>query len=317
MSSDILNDLTQLDGVVGVLGSMNADYTVSTERLPKPGETVPGGSLEILPGGKSGNQAAAAAKLGVQVRMFGAVGQDRNGGFLKRCLSEAGVDVSAITEVPGPSGTTMITVDAKGENTIVYSAGANATLDLEWLSAIEKQLAEVPVLGLCLETPMEVVEEAARITHEAGGTVVLNDSPFIAKLPKKLIENADVLIVNEHEAGQLLNMTVTDQADWDRVAWAMEAFGFSRSIITLGAKGSVVLDGKDVTTIPSFKVKVRDTTGCGDSFMGTILAALASGKTLVEAAQMASYVSSFAAARTGAQASYGTAVQVRAAFSEA
>lgn len=315
-AGDLAARFACLNGKVGVVGSMNADYTVTTERLPKGGETVPGGPLEILPGGKSGNQAAAAAKLGAHVRMFGALGSDRNATFLRRCLDEAGVDTSAISEVPGPSGTTMITVDARGENTIVYSAGANATLDLDWVDTIRDELAILPVLGLCLESPMDVVEECARIVHDAGGTVLLNDSPFTADLPESLISVTDVLLVNEHEAGQLLGLEIGSESNWEDVRQRMADFGYDRCVITLGARGSIVCDEGTWIPIEPVRVSARDTTGCGDAFMGTILAGLASSLSLSEAARLGSYVSAYAATRAGAQASYGTSAQIARAFTE-
>ena len=118
-----LEALKDAPGSVIVVGSMNADYTVTTKRLPKPGETVNGGAMKVLPGGKGANQASAAARLGVNVQLLGAVGEDSNADFLLSKLDEAGVDTADILHVEGPSGTTVITVSAEGENTIVYSPG--------------------------------------------------------------------------------------------------------------------------------------------------------------------------------------------------
>lgn len=112
-----LEALKDAPGSVIVVGSMNADYTVTTKRLPKPGETVNGGAMKVLPGGKGANQASAAARLGVNVQLLGAVGEDSNADFLLSKLDEAGVDTADILHVEGPSGTTVITVSAEGENT--------------------------------------------------------------------------------------------------------------------------------------------------------------------------------------------------------
>ncbi|MBW3087372.1 ribokinase [Bifidobacterium sp. 82T24] len=302
-----------------VVGSMNADYTVTTERLPKPGETVNAGPLRVLPGGKSGNQAATAAKLGADVRMLGAVGDDDNAGFLLGELTKAGVNTDAILHVPGASGTTVITVDSHGENTIVYSPGSNGRVSPEYVRDHADVITGAAVLGLCLESPMPTVIEAARIAHEAGVKVLVNDSPFIPELPKELIDNADILLVNEHEMSQLLGIDEPEDGDWDAVDWdaivaQMAGFGFDQAVITLGGDGSVVIDGGETHRIVPVKVDAVDTTGCGDSFMGTILAGLAAGADLVSSAQVASYVSAYAATGHGAQASYGTTEQVTAKF---
>ena len=321
-TAQTLDLLARIDGTVSVVGSMNADYTVTTARMPGPGETVTGGPLEVLPGGKSGNQAAAAAKLGATVHMFGAVGSDTNADFLLGKLADAGVDTGGVRRVPGPSGTTVITVDASGENTIVYSPGSNADVSVDYVASQRDLLTASSVLGLCLESPLETVTACARMCHDAGVRVLVNDSPFIPDLPAELIANADILLVNEHELAQLLGVDEPEDDDWDGFDWSdamrrLQGIGFMQAIVTLGGDGSVVLDAHaqtPVTRIQPVHVHAVDTTGCGDAFMGTVLAALASGMPLDEAARIASYVSAYAATGRGAQASYGTAEQVRAMF---
>ncbi|KFJ03710.1 ribokinase [Bifidobacterium subtile] len=315
----LLDFIAQAHAGVSVIGSMNADYTVVTQRLPKPGETINGGPLRLLPGGKSANQAAAAARIGADARMFGAVGQDDNAGFLLGFLKDAGVDASHVDAVPGPSGTTVITVDAHGENTIVYSAGSNASVTPEYVRASRDAITSSSVLGLCLESPMETVTACARMCHDAGMLVLLNDSPFVAQLPAELIEACDILLVNEHEMAQLLGVPEPANGDWNLVDWhdlatAMARYGFDRAIVTLGADGSVVLDRGEVHRISPVRVDALDTTGCGDAFMGTVLAGLASGLSLAQSAQCASYVSAYAATGAGAQNSYGTTAQIKQYF---
>ena len=321
---EVLSALDRIHGTVSVIGSMNADYTVTAQRLPGPGETITGGPLQLLPGGKSGNQAAAAAKIGAAVRMFGAVGSDSNADFLLEQLEQAGVDVSNVRRVLGPSGTTVIVVDAEGENIIVYSPGSNAQVTVDYVHSMKEQLVSSSVLGLCLESPIETVTAAAQICHEAGVKVLLNDSPFTPTIPAELIEASDVLLVNEHEMAQLLGIDEPDDDDWDGFDWQnaadrMAEYGFNEAIVTLGGDGSVVLntaalEDQRIVRIAPVKVDAVDTTGCGDSFMGTVLAGLASGFSLQDAAKLASYVSAYAATGYGAQASYGTAAQIKARF---
>lgn len=314
--------LEHMHGTVAVVGSMNVDYTITTARLPEPGETVAGGPLELLPGGKSGNQAAAAALLGADVRMFGAVGSDSNADFLLDHLAAAGVDTSHVRHVDGPSGLTVITVDASAENTIVYSAGSNAQVSVDYVESKIGELTGADVLGLCLESPIETVTACARMCHEAGVRVLLNDSPFTADLPAELIEHTDILLVNEIEMAQLLDLQAPADDDWSAFDWPLalerlEALGIRQAVVTLGADGSVVLDAtadEHVTRIAPVRVDAVDTTGCGDSFMGTVLAGLASGWSLAASARAAAYVSSYAASGRGAQASYGTPAQIRAKF---
>ncbi|XCP88648.1 ribokinase [Alloscardovia omnicolens] len=316
---NVLESLQHLNGRVAVLGSMNADYTVRTQRLPQPGETVAGGELEILPGGKSSNQAATAALLGAQVGMFGALGTDSNADFLASKLESAGVHTQHIARMEGPSGTTVITVsESDGENTIVYSPGANHKLSVDYVVSHAQELTSYSVLGLCLESPMDTVIEAARTAHAAGMTVLLNDSPFMAHLPSELINNVDILLANEHEVAQIIGLNPDidwAQADWNAVRIALHDLGFDRAIITLGALGSCVIDKETVERVDGVTVDAVDTTGCGDSYMGTVLAGLASGFTLADSARAAAYVAAYAACGYGAQSSYGTAAQIYETFS--
>ena len=282
-ATEILSALDRIHGTVSVIGSMNADYTVTAQRLPGPGETITGGPLQLLPGGKSGNRAAAAARIGATVQMFGAVGSDNNADFLLGALGEAGVNATHVRRVLGPSGTTVITVDAHGENTIVYSPGSNAQVTVDYVESVRDALTHSTVLGLCPESPIETVTAAARMCHEAGVKVLLNDSPFTPSLPAELIEASDILLVNEHEMAQLLGIDEPENDDWDSFDWwhaldELRGFGFEQAIVTLGGDGSVVLDGTAddpehrVQRIAPVRVKAVDTTGCGDSFMGTVLA---------------------------------------------
>lgn len=188
MPDATLSLFDNISGSVSIVGSMNADYTVTTARLPQPGETVNGGPLQILPGGKSGNQAAAAARIGANVSIFGAVGDDSNADFLLAQLGNANVDTSHVSHVKGASGTTVITVDGNGENTIVYSPGSNGKVDVAYVEAQKDALLSSSVLGLCLESPIETVTATAKMCHEAGIKVLLNDSPFQDTLPDELIQ---------------------------------------------------------------------------------------------------------------------------------
>ena len=172
--------------------------------------------------------------------MFGAVGSDSNADFLLGALGEAGVNTTYVRRVLGASGTTVITVDATGENTIVYSPGSNAQVTVDYVESVREALVRSSVLGLCLESPIETVTAAARMCHEAGVKVLLNDSPFTPSLPAELIEASDILLVNEHEMAQLLGIDEPENDDWDSFDWwhaldELRGFGFEQAIVTLGA----------------------------------------------------------------------------------
>ncbi|WP_426737877.1 ribokinase [Plantibacter sp. 2H11-2] len=298
-----------------VVGSLNADLVVRTARFPQPGETLTGSELAVIPGGKGANQAVAAGRLGGDVTMVGAVGDDAHGSLLLESLSSSGVDVTRIARRDDvATGTAVITVDDAGENTIIVSPGANGTLTPDRIGEAWTALDGAGVVCLCLEVPIDTVLETARRGASAGALVLLNLSPY-GPVPEELLQATGVLLVNEHEAADLAGVD-PEEAGWEATATALRSHGIRRAVVTTGAAGSVVIDGEaDPTSVPSPTVDAVDTTGCGDAFMGALALRLAAGDELVDAARFASTVGSYAATGAGAQASYPDQEQL-AAFLE-
>ncbi len=307
--------MSPASGVV-VVGSLNADLTITVDRLPSAGETVAGRDFATRPGGKGANQAVAAARLGGAVSLIGAVGDDAHGSMLVQAAKSDGIDTDSVVKIPDTAtGVAVIEVDAHGENTIVVFPGANGRLAAHHVERQAGRIEAGAVLCLCLENALETVMAAARLGHQAGATVVLNLSPF-REVPAGLLAVADLLLVNEHEAAQLLRSTrLTD--DWEATARGFFARGVRDVVVTLGVLGSMVIQGGPdefpvLTPIPAVPTHVVDTTGCGDSFTGAMADSLARGEDLVTAARRAAVVASMAAAGEGAQDSYPTLSEVGA-----
>lgn len=307
-------------GRIVVVGSLNADLTIYCDRLPLPGETVHGNGFAVNPGGKSANQAVAAAKLGSRVVLIGAVGDDTNGTMLLASTAGAGVDISRVRRTPdAATGVAVISVDAHGENNIIISAGANGTLAPGDVAASAELFEGASVMCLCLEVGLDTVEAAARLGHDAGATVLLNLSPY-AEIPASLAALCDILLVNAHEASLFLGGAAVPDAGADTAAWApvRDQFadrGLHRVVVTLGANGSVVLDsgaGAEgrITRIEPTRVDAKDTTGAGDAFTGAVAARLAAGDSLPAAAAFASVAAALAATRKGTQTAYPKAADV-------
>src|SRR3954447_9542937 len=196
-----------------VVGSLNADLTVRTRRLPGPGETVTGSDLVVSPGGKSANQAAAAALLGADVALLGRVGHDGNGDLLLERLAAAGVDTASVERLDGvATGTALIAVDDAGENFIIVSPGANGHLTPRDVEQAEEFFSGAAVLCLCLEVSLATVRAAARAACAAGVRVILNPSPF-TDVGEDLLQLVDVLVVNQHELRDLVGARMVDQGD--------------------------------------------------------------------------------------------------------
>ncbi|MEU6644924.1 ribokinase [Saccharomonospora sp. NPDC046836] len=283
-----------------VVGSANADLVVATERRPVGGETVLGGDTEILPGGKGANTAVAAARLGADVALLGAVGDDGNGRLLLDSLSGAGVRTELVRIVQRPTGVAYITVTPDGENSILVSPGANRALDP---ADVGRALPGAGVLVASLEIPLPTVEHAIAAAAAAGVRTVLNLSP-VAKVGPATLAALDVLLVNEHEAAWLLGADSADPAQ-------LLSLGPRSAVVTRGALGAVVVTAEGCTHVASPEVEAVDTTGAGDAFAGALVTALAAGSGLVDAARQAVEVAAFSVTRRGAQPSYPTAAELQ------
>ncbi|GAB2739903.1 PfkB family carbohydrate kinase [Arthrobacter bambusae] len=235
-----------------VVGSLNVDLTCRVHRLPSPGETIGGGTLTRQPGGKGGNQAAAAARLAGGARMVGAVGEDPDGRLLMEALDRAGVDIAAVEQVSAPTGTALIVIDSDGENQIAVAPGANTLVSLD-----RAELSDGgPVLAQ-LEIAVDAVLEAARRTT---GFFALNAAPAQA-LPAELLERCDLVIVNESEYE-----LIPELRNAKRVA------------VTYGAGGaSMYRQGVKTAHAPASKTSVVNSVGAGDAFCAALVLALAWG----------------------------------------
>lgn len=289
-----------------VVGSMNADFMTRVEEFPQPGQTVIGTDVVTEAGGKSSNQAAAAALLDADVTLIGVVGTDAIGDRLIIEATARGVDTSRVRRNPDTStGCALISVNREGENTIIVSPGANATLRPEDVS--DADLHGNPLVLMALEIPLETVVAVAERAAAAGARLILNASPA-QPLPPGLLLNVDVLVVNEGELLALLgDQTLAGQ--WDDCGRRLREHGIERTVVTLGREGAVVIELCDghltITAIDPAPVTAADTTGSGDAFMGGLAAELAAGRTLTEAAQTGALAGAWAAQGHGAQPSYG------------
>jgi ribokinase len=274
-----------------VVGSVNVDLLVRVPAHPGPGETVMGSQLSRLPGGKGGNQAVALARLGAQVRLHAAVGDDAEGVWSLEALSAEGVDVSSMSRIAGaPTGVAVVTVADDGANRIVVVAGANAAL------GTVGSLGDVDVLVAQLEVPLAVVADAAAAARQAGVPVVLNAAPA-RSLPTSLLADVDVLVVNEPELAVV-------GADVGPASLARAV------VVTLGADGALVYAGGGMVRVPAPPADVVDTTGAGDCFVAALAFELARGRAVAAAAEFACRAASRSVTGVGARGALPTWVEV-------
>ncbi|MER7462536.1 ribokinase [Streptomyces sp. NPDC097981] len=279
---------------IAVLGSTNMDLVAYVAKAPRLGETVTGREFRTVPGGKGANQAVAAARLGAEVVMIGAVGADEFGVRLRSALATAGVETAALRTVEGASGTAHITVDDEGGNSIVVIPGANARVTgLE--AGDESRIGAADSLLLQLELPLSVVLAGATAARAHGVRTILTPAPA-RPLPAELLAATDLLVPNEHEAAALTGLTRPQQAAEALLGEVPEV------VITLGAAGSLyAARGREPVTVPAPRVRAVDTTAAGDTFVGALAVALGEDRPMPEALRWASAAAALSVQRPGAQ----------------
>ena len=292
---------------IAVLGSANMDLVVRQSRLPRPGETMFGSNCTTVPGGKGLNQAVAAARAGGVVEFLGAVGADAFGSELRECLRLEGIGVDGLATVAEPTGTAHIAVLDGGENTIVVVSGANvaqAALD----SSTRDRIAESAYLVVQFERPAALVAEALAFARERGITTVVTPAPVLP-VEAGLLSLVDILVPNEQEARELAG--VDDELDAARALSRQAGI----VVVTRGARGAVVARGGElITDVPPHPVEAVDTTAAGDTFVGVLVARLASGDELDAALEAASVAAAVSVTRPGASTSMPTWDEIASAL---
>jgi ribokinase len=286
-----------------VVGSSNTDMVIKTKHLPRPGETVIGGTFFMNPGGKGANQAVTVARLGGQAVFICKTGSDVFGHQAHQLFEEEGIDTSYILlDSKNPSGVALITVDANAENCIVVASGSNANLLHEDVAKAKEAIEEAYIILMQLEIPMETVEFVAKMANETGKKVILNPAPA-QPLSSELISNLYIITPNETEAEMISGITITDDKSAFEAAKKIACMGVDNVIITMGDRGALVHNKITSTIVDAYKVKAIDTTAAGDVFNGALAVALAENRTIVDAVRFACKTAAISVTREGAQSS--------------
>ena len=286
-----------------VVGSSNTDMVIKTYNFPAPGETILGGRFLMNAGGKGANQAVAAARLGGVVTFVGKIGADIFGKQAVQQLEDEGINVDFVAvDHRNPSGVAMITVDRKGENSIVVAPGSNGTLSPEDFNMALPELPDAEFVLMQLEIPIPTVEYIARIASQKQKKVILNPAPAAA-LSDELLQNLYIITPNETEAELLTQIKVSDEQSALKAAEALHEKGVEIVIITMGAAGAFLLINGKSELIKASKVEAHDTTAAGDTFNGALVVALSEGKTIRESIAFANKAAAISVTRIGAQSS--------------
>ncbi|RNF08735.1 ribokinase [Trypanosoma rangeli] len=313
---------------VVVVGSCFLDYIAYVDRLPKLGETFKSRSFQKGFGGKGANQAVAAGRLGARVAMVSVVGSDGDGSDYIANFKRNGVDTTNVYQKQGDAtGLAMIFVDSKtSNNEIVINPNATHAMTVSFLrhqsDNYNRFLSRSCRFLICQnEIPLETTLDVLREAHKRGIYTVFNSAPAPSPAEVKIItpflQHVSLFCPNEVEAAMITGLEITNEASAAKASRALQALGVRDVVITLGARGYVICErGLKPVHVPGIRVKAVDTTGAGDSFVGSMVYYMSRGKTLSEACRRANVCAAISVQRKGTQMSYPTIGELPAEFRE-
>ena len=286
-----------------IIGSSNTDMVIKANHFPVPGETILGGEFFMFPGGKGANQAVAASRLGGNVTFIAKVGSDIFGNQALQQFKKEGISTEfIISDKENPSGVALITVDAKGENTIVVAQGANGSLSPTDIQKVDKEFERADIILIQLEIPIETVEYVVKRTKFFNKKLILNPAPA-RQLSDELLNGLFIITPNESEAEILLGIKITDTNSVQAAAKKLYDKGVANVVITLGSEGAYIYNADGGRLIAATKVTPVDTTAAGDVFNGALAVAISENKSLDDAVEFANRAAAISVTRMGAQAS--------------
>lgn len=280
------------------------DFVIEVDCMPLPGQTILGNNFSLVPGGKGANQAYALGKLGTDVSIMGIVGNDQYGNILLDNLKSVNVNTDAVIKMENSNtGCAFINVDKNGENSIVVVSGANKKITKEMIDKNIHKIEEADIIVMQLEISIEIVAYIAKLAKQMNKIVILDPAPAIADLPEDLLKNIDIIKPNETEIEIISGIKTITNEDIINAANKLIDKGVKNVIVTLGEKGSVLVNNNNVKYFNTIKVKAVDTTAAGDCFTAGLTKSLIDGKSIDEAIEFAHIVSSIAVTKKGAQTS--------------
>jgi ribokinase len=298
---------------ITVLGSYNQDVTLITPKIPKPKETISGAVMYLNPGGKGNNQANAAHKLGAEVLLIAKIGKDSFGNFAIQHLQEERMDTTGILQDNlYKTGTAVILVNEKSrENMIVVAPGANHHISIDEIENIRTQIESSDICIFQFENNIDAILYAMKIAHKAKNTIILNPAPMMDPFPNEIFEFIDILIVNEIEAAAIANQHVHSKETALKAAKLITKDQDIITIVTLGGMGVIAWDGIQEFYQPAYKVKLKDTTGAGDAFIGAFAVEYGNTQDILKSLKFASAVAAINITRIGASSGNPTLYEVK------
>ena len=294
-----------------VVGAANIDLISYVPRLPEMGETLHGSRFHMGFGGKGANQAVMAAKLGADVSIVTKLGRDIFGDNTLKNFQEWGVDIEHVLFTDQAfSGVAPIAVDTEGHNSIIIVTGANDLITEAEIEVARPVIAASQIMVCQLEIPVDINLAALRVAREENVTTIFNPAPARADLPEEFYQLSDIFCPNESETELLTGQPVGTQEEAETAARTLLERGAGKVILTLGERGSLLVTPDEATLVPAPSVKAMDSTGAGDSFVGSLAYFLAAGKAMTEAMDRANQIAAVSVQSSGTQSSFPTAADL-------
>lgn len=294
-----------------MLGSINMDVSIESDRMPLEGETLSGNNLLINAGGKGANQAVASARAGVHTHLIGCVGTDSFGKELCTSMTQSGVDIQEVTTTTSTTGMAIV-LRSHGNNRIIINHGANEFVTPEFAHAALSRIAQPHDIFLTqFESPAQAVESSIEFAYAHHMTTIVNPSP-VRSIKPSLYKSIDILCLNETECMSLFDINPTMDAPTMCALTKVLQLGMKTLVVTLGAAGCLLVSHQHQLFAPAYSVKAVDSTGAGDTFVGVMSACLAKGVHIEQAISFAQAAAALSTTRVGAQVSIPTCDEVEA-----
>lgn len=282
-----------------VVGSYNTGLTIRVPRMPALGESLVGDSFDMGPGGKGGNQAIGAARLGAAVRLLVCLGDDIFAESALQLYRREGIATDLVHQISGASsGIGFVNILPSGDNWITVDLGANLLMTPRHVQACAAEIGASDILMTQLEIPLATALSALRLGKASGALTMLNPAPA-QPIERANLADVDILTPNASEARILLGLPPDDPSPPLDLARRLLELGAGKVVVTLGEEGALIVSGAEAAHVPAIPIQAVDVTGAGDSFNAALAVALGDGMALEAAVQSAVCAGAFTALRLG------------------